>query len=245
MTRSGLLAPLVVLSALVAVPAAAQAVDGSYRLLRVNGNSLPAWSHTNDGTRVRGGAVVFDTDGRFTLSLATRTEEGRESREDAAGTYVLDVDSLWFTPAAPLGGLSAFRWDRDGDTLRLLSGAVGEYLFVREPSAATGDAWAPGRYELTHLNGDALPAPVPRTGGVVVHALTFEFTQDGRWTWIVQETSGSQPMTPQNDGGRYTVARDKLVLMRNGKPNEFFWTLRNGTLRLVDDEGVLLVLTRR
>ena len=239
--RSRFAAPLLLLAALAAVPAAAP-VEGRYQVVSINGQALPAASPTEDGVTVVRAAFWFERDGAFNLAMTANVAEG-PSTQRAGGTYQVAGDSLRVITGdgdEPV----AYRWAIQGDTLRLYDEHRNVYALLRE-AAVAGDPWTPGTWKAVQLNGDDLPAPWPLMPDVTVTSLTFAFGADGQATIRVRATRGGQERNDE-DTAPYRVEGDRLtVLDEMGDVDEAFaWTLRNGTLRLVDQYGHVYTFTR-
>jgi hypothetical protein len=240
--RSRFIAPLLLLAALAAAPAAAQ-VEGSYRLDAINTQPLPAPSYAEPNVAVHGGSLTFGYDGRFTLSLSPRADG---TGEQLAGTYEIGHDSLRFMPQGADPILSW--WRRRGDTLVVFHDRD-RYQWVREfVTTPSAEPWTPGTWQLVEVNGLPLPAKWPQGFSVIMHRLTYTFTARGRASiHMVGVSEESGEAIEEEDSARYRVIGDKLVFLDDeGEPNgESIWRIENGRLRMSDDMGNVYVLTRR
>ena len=110
---------LILLAACIAAPASAQ-VKGSYELVRINGDPLPAASPTEDVVIMEGLTVLLGADARYTFQF-----RGRNAATDApvemkvTGTYEVAENRLLLTPDEGTGADPVeFRWElRDGELL--------------------------------------------------------------------------------------------------------------------------------
>lgn len=236
--RSRLAAPLPLLAALAAVPAAAQ-VEGRYDVVSVNGHALPTTSPMQSWVTVIRASYWFE-EGRANTSM-TSSASGYVSAQRLGGTYVTVRDSLYLVSESGADTTARFRWDRQGDTLRLYDRHENVYALVREAAAAS-DPWTRGTWNAVQLNGRDLPAPAPHNPEATVANMTFAFGDDGRVTVRVGSTYDGRQRTDQNSAP-YRVAGDKLSFLdgTGAVVEEFVWTLRDGRLRLVDLYGHVYV----
>jgi hypothetical protein len=240
--RSRLLAPLLLLAALAAAPAAAQ-VEGSYRLVGINNRALPATSDA-EGVLVHGGSISFGYDGRFTLSLSPRADG---SGERMAGTYAIAGDTLRLVPEGAGADPVESRWRRRADTLVVFHDRD-RYEWVREAATApSAEAWAPASWQLVEVNGNPLPTRWPSGFSMTVTRLTLAFTAGGRVSLRMFGVRDSGGSIEEEDETRYRVAGDKLLFLdEDGDPDEeWIWRLEGGRLRLADDMGNAYTFTRR
>lgn len=240
--RSRFAAPLLLLAALAAVPAAAQ-VEGRYQVVGINGHALPAASPTEDGVTVVRAAFWFEPDGRATVSMTANVASGLSMRR-ANGTYVTVRDSLRVTTGRGEPTATAYRWALDGDTLRLYDEHQNVYALLRQ-AAIAGEPWAPCSWNAVQVNGQDLPAPWPLSPEVTVTSMTFTFSADGQATVRIVATQDGEE-SDETATAPYRVEGDRLtVLDDHGNVDEAFaWTLREGTLRLVDQYGNVYELAR-
>lgn len=242
--RSRFIAPLLLLAALAAAPAAAQ-VEGSYRLDAINTRPLPAASYAEPNVAVHGGSLTFGYDGRFTLSLSPRADG---TGEQLAGTYEIGHDSLRLMPQGAGADPVLSWWRRRGDTLVVFHDRD-RYQWVRElVTTPSAEPWTPGTWQLVEVNGQPLPATWPQGFSVIMHRLTYTFTARGRASiHMVGVSEDSGEAIEEEDSARYRVTGDKLVFLDDeGEPNgESIWRIENGRLRMSDDMGNVYVLTRR
>lgn len=229
------------LPVLAAVPAAAQ-VEGRYQIVSINGQPLPAPSPTEEGVTVTGSRFWFDDDGRYTVSLRANTPEG-EDVEEEGGAYTTAGDSLLLSEGEDVPPL-VFRWARQGDTLRISDQDGNAYALLREAPAAS-DSWTPGAWNAVQLNGQALPAPWPPSPDVTVTDLAFAFDAGGGATVRIRGARSGESRDDE-DTAPYRVEGDELHILDDlGEVDEkFSWTLRDGTLRLVDIRGHVYTLER-
>ena len=109
-------------------------------------------------------------------------------------------------------------------------------------AAAPAAAQVEGSYELVQINGHALPAPSPTEDGVVMHNAALALAPDGRFLMLAKASSGGDAEQHEAEGrGTWTVTGDSLALTPDGGGADdalhFRWTLADGTLTLVDEEG--------
>lgn len=236
-------APLLLLTALAAVPAAAQ-VEGRYELVSLNGHALPAESPTETGVMLRRALFWFGPDGHFNVSMTAQTGQG-EASQQAAGTYQVVADSLRITGEDGASPMVAYRWMLEGDTLRLHDDGENEYRLVRQAAVAAGEPWSPGTWQAVQLNGHDMPAPWPLEPQLTVTALSFVFTADGQASVRMAATMQGQS-GEQEESARYTVTGDRLTILdEDGSVDEeFAWTIRGGRLQLVDANGYTYTFTR-
>ncbi|HEX6042447.1 hypothetical protein [Longimicrobium sp.] len=243
--RIRFIAPPLLAAAVAAVPAAAQ-VEGDYRLVSINNQPLPVESPTEAGVIVHGSSVVFGTDGRFSMSMTGRAAGG-EHTQQAAGTYVATRESIRLTPEPSGGSTIDFRWMRRGDTLRIHDRDRNEFRFVRQAAQAGGEAWSPGTWALVEINGHGMPAPWMNSG-MTVTRFTLRFTADGRLTSRMFGMDEGRSVDDEDDA-RFRVQGDKLLMLDSSGDGsveeEIVWFIRDGTLRLVDDDGDVLVFRRQ
>jgi hypothetical protein len=239
--RSRFAAPLLLLAALAAVPAAAQ-VEGRYQLVGINGHALPAPSPTEDGVTVTRAAFWFERDGRASVGITASASDGPAAQR-TAGAYVADGDSLRLTTDDGDGPVT-YGWARQGDTLRLYDEQQNVYVLLREPAVAS-DPWTPGTWNAVQVNGQALPTPWPHIPDVTVTDMTFTFGGDGQATIRRRATRGGEAKDEAVTAA-YEVRDDRLVFLdgRGGVDEAFAWTLQDGTLRLMDQYGHVYTLTR-
>lgn len=115
-------------------------------------------------------------------------------------------------------------------------------------AAAPAAAQVGGSYALTHLEGQALPAPSPDEDNVTVHAAVLVLEEDGRYTFQLTASSGGQsaPATQQTMGS-YRVEGDTLFLEADdtGEPIPLTWLLENGRLTLTVPAGFAYTFQRQ
>jgi hypothetical protein len=121
-----------VASLLLAAPAAAQ-MEGSYALVQVNGQALPAPSPEEADVVVLTMALELMADGRFRMEAAATLDGGsEESEQSAEGTWTVDADSLTLTSDdEEEDGVLQFRWALEGGTLKLYTENGHEFTFRR------------------------------------------------------------------------------------------------------------------
>lgn len=245
--------PLLILATLAAAPAAAQ-LEGRWTLSRILDRPLPQRSPTEDGVTIKRASLSLDAAGRFEMSITADGSSG-ETTQRVAGTYAIVFDSIhesnvvrdsvYLTSDGGGAPPVRFQWYRMRDTLTLLDERHYDYRWVREPMPVAGDPWTPGAWTTARLNGRALPAAWPMGRHVTVREWTFAFSLDGRLTGdFTSDISGE--FRTQIADYRYRVEGEKLFLLREdgSVDDEFLWTLRDGVLRLVDENGGVYILAR-
>jgi hypothetical protein len=240
--RPLLAALLLVLAAFVSTPAAAQ-LEGSYELTQVNGQALPTASPTETTFTLRSMTLVLKADGQYEMEITGfHTASSTPLAVDLTGAYRVEGDGLALHPDQTTHAQPAdFRWAvDDGGTLTLTDDQDHRFTFTRPGS---GEAWSPGTWNAVAINGHALPAPWPLQPQVTITQLSFAFTGDGQATVRMAGTRGGEALDEQATAPRYTVTGDRLTILdEDGSVDEeFAWTLRDGTLRLVDEHGHVYV----
>ncbi|HEX6037307.1 hypothetical protein, partial [Longimicrobium sp.] len=101
-----------------------------------------------------------------------------------------------------------------------------------------GDPWEPGTWNGVQLDGHDFPAPWPMDPEVTMTRMTLEFSADGRAVAHLRGTARGEQME-EDDRASYRVDGDRLSLLdEDGSVDEdFVWTRRGSTLRLVDVRG--------
>ena len=115
-------------------------------------------------------------------------------------------------------------------------------VFAACLAAAPAAAQVEGRYELVQINGHALPAPSPTEDDVIIHRAALALMADGRFLMQAQASAGDDAEPRESEArGTWTVTGDSLALTpEDGGADDallFRWTLEDGTLTLVDEEG--------
>lgn len=244
--RARVVAPLLMLAAFAAAPAAAQ-LPGRYQLVSINGQALPTPSPTEGGVTVKRALFWFEEDGRYNLSMSGNTRD-EEARQHSAGAYVTVRDSVRLMREFDVDEtFAAYRWVRQGDTLHLYDEHENVYRLVRDNAADASEPWSPGTWTAVQLNGRAMPAPWPSDPESIMTEVTFIFTAGGRATTRLR---GGTPGDPEEDEDsyRYRVAGDKVLFLDEDDgevDDELVWSLRDGTLQLTDDRGNVYTLRRR
>ena len=135
--RSLLAALLILLAACFAVPAAAQ-VEGTWELVHINGDSLPAASPSEVNLIIEGMTWTLGAEKQLKLEIRFRITAADEEITSAQfdGTYRVEEDRLF----ASLEGTepSEFRWTLREGTLRLTDDRKDEYLLAPAIPDATG-----------------------------------------------------------------------------------------------------------
>jgi hypothetical protein len=243
--RARLIAPLLLLAAFAATPAAAQ-LPGRYQVVSINGQPLPvAWPAVRWVTVTRA-LFWFEEDGRYNFAMSGDTETEGPARQRVAGTYAAVRDSVRLMREFGDVTFAEYRWVRQGDTLHLYDGEENAYRLLRDNAADTSDPWSPGTWTAVQLDGRDMPAPWPRSPETMTTEVTFTFTAGGRGTRRIREES--QGETGEGEYTfRYRTTGDKLLLVDQYDEvvEEFAWSLRDGTLRLTDERGHVYTLRRR
>jgi hypothetical protein len=232
--HSRFIAAFLLLAALAAVPAAAQ-VEGRFNVTAINGQALPTRSPTQRHVTIIRATYWFE-EGNANMSMMTDASD-YVSAQRAGGPYVIAGDSLLVMGETGTDTMARFRWEQDGDGLRLYDGRQNVLQLVREPVVAS-EPWRPGTWNAVQLNGHALPAPAPHNSDVTVLDMRYAFDADGNIIMRIRSTYEGRERTHQNTTS-YRVQGDRLSFFdAEGEVAEgFVWTLRNGMLRLVDLYG--------
>lgn len=123
---------LLALATLAAAPAAAQ-VEGTYELVQINGQALPAPSPSEENVVMHGATLALTADGRFLMQARAGAADDTEPQEaEARGTWTASGDSLALTPDD--GGADHalhFRWTLREGTLTLHDEEGDAYTFRR------------------------------------------------------------------------------------------------------------------
>jgi hypothetical protein len=107
-------------------------LEGSYELVRINGDALPAESPTEDGVTMQGVTLRLTPDGRFTMDAKATTGGGvGQSDERSQGTWSSTGDTLVMVPDVSGGDPPRFRWTLDEGTLTLYDQDGHAYTFRR------------------------------------------------------------------------------------------------------------------
>jgi hypothetical protein len=116
---------------LTAAPATAQ-MAGSYELVQLNGQAVPAPSPEEPDVVVLTMALVLAPDGRFTLQATALDGEPEQSEHKAEGGWTVDADSLILTSDDSFDdGVLRFRYALEGETLKLYTENDHEFTFRR------------------------------------------------------------------------------------------------------------------
>ena len=232
--RSRFLAPLLLLAGLAAVPAAAQ-VEGRFNVVTINGQALPVRSPLQRHVTILCASYWFE-EGK-TNTATTTDVSGYVSARRVGGPYVIAGDSLYVLDETEPDTIARFRWELDGDGLRLYDGRQNVLQLTREPVVAS-EPWRPGTWNAVQLNGQELPTRAPHNSEVTVLNMTYAFDADGNIIMQIRSTYEGRERTHHNTTS-YRVEGDRLSFFdREGEVAEgFVWTLRDGTLRLVDLYG--------
>ena len=236
-TRIALLA---LLAACAAAPATAQ-VQGSYRLVSINGQPLPAPSPDEDGVTVYSASFDLGGDGRFALSMSPSADGA--GTQQLAGTYQVAGDSLVLTPV-PEDEPFSLGWTLQGDTLGILNDDRDVYRFVRQAQAAAAGGPSPGLWQLTHINGLPVPVPWPDNEMLIVDEMSLEITAGGQVTLRARGTLQGEAIQDE-DTSPYRITGDRFALLGDdGSVNdEFTWSVTDGRLQLVDEDGAVFTFT--
>lgn len=107
---------------------------GDYRLLQINGQTLPSGTPTEGNVIIDELTVALEADGRYSMRVRGLNERDNSPIAlDVSGTYAVEGDGLVLEPdendvAAATG---EFRWMLEGDTLLLVDELGDEYTFSR------------------------------------------------------------------------------------------------------------------
>lgn len=240
--RTRCIALLALLTASMAAPAAAQ-VQGNYSLVSINGQPLPAPSPDDDGVTVYGASFDLGGDGRFALSM--RPSPDGAGTQQLAGTYRVEGSSLVLTPV-PEDEPFTLGWTLQGDTLGILNDDQDLYRFVRQAQAQAAAAGgpSPGTWRLTHINGLPTPVPWPDNDMLIVDEMSLELTAGGQATLRARGTLQGQAIEDE-DSSPYRVTGDRFALLGDdgSVADEFTWSVQDGRLQLVDEDGAVFTFT--
>jgi hypothetical protein len=242
--RSCFIAPLL-LAAFAAVPATAQ-VEGRWQMASINGNALPTAMPSEDGPLITRGSFAFGPDGRFSISISADTKNKGRATQGMAGTYTTRGDTLTLTGEVGWSSVNDLRWVRRGDTLQLYAEDEEVYHLVREPEAARGESWTPGTWHAAQLNGRELPAPWLDDPDITITHMVVTLTAAGRLNLRMRGVVQGETIEEESSAP-YSVTGDKLAFLDEGDgtvEDEFVWTLGDGTLRLVDENGHVYTFVR-
>lgn len=231
--RARFIAPLLLLAAFAAVPAAAQ-VEGRYRLTSIDGQALPTASPTEADVTVQRTSFIFQADGRFFMQM--RAASADEVFSDARqGTYRVDGDSLRLYPEGEEDAPIVHRWTVEGGTMHLCESGH-DYAFAAAPVPTAADLH--GSYRATHINGHPLPYTATSEDVTAVE-MRMVLQPDGAYSLHLEARSGGG-METRDVSGTYEVEGDGLLLRPGAEAAdsgtaEFLWTLDGTTLLLVDE----------
>jgi hypothetical protein len=125
----------VVLAACASVPRGGQAgLEGTYQLMRVNDERLPASAGDEVGVMIHSGTLALHADSRYVLRIVAATQNTPEQRNaEIAGRYRVFGDSLAMVPDPGAGSDEVhFLWTLRGNDLRLHDEDGDEYMFRRQ-----------------------------------------------------------------------------------------------------------------
>lgn len=122
--------------ALAAVPeASVERLQGSHRLMRINGAPVPAPSPAEPGVRMDVLNLVLRPDGSYTMEVrAHHLARNAPIAIDVSGTYRVDANALMLQPDRRARGVdpAEFRWRMEGDALLLTDEWGEEFTFARQ-----------------------------------------------------------------------------------------------------------------
>lgn len=131
---------MAMLAACASAPRGGAGLEGTYRLDRVNGQSLPARGGSESNVVLRQGTLALQAGGRYALQMVADIEgQASDTTAEDAGTYRAFGDSLALVSDAVAETDAEevrFRFSLDGPVLRLHDDAGDEYAFVREPGGS-------------------------------------------------------------------------------------------------------------
>ena len=124
----------VVLAACASVPRGATGLEGTYQLMRVNDERLPAPAGDEVGVMIHSGTLALQADSRYTLRIAAVAGNSPEQRNaEIAGRYRVFGDSLAMVPDPGAASDEVhFLWTLQGNDLRLHDEDGDEYMFRRQ-----------------------------------------------------------------------------------------------------------------
>jgi hypothetical protein len=120
-------------AAIAAAPAAAQMEGGSYLLVEVDGQPVPAPSPNESSVVMHKAVLLFTPEGRFFMQAKASLDGAPEQvEEEMEGTWSVTGDSLALTPDGDgAGDVMRFRFTLAEGTLRLYDDDGHEYTFRR------------------------------------------------------------------------------------------------------------------
>lgn len=128
-----LLATLLLVFAAWAAPAPAAAqVQGSYRLVEVNGKKLPTATSAGESMTIESITLELRTDGRYEMrAKVNRKNVGTHESAEFSGTYEVNGGELYLHAAENGLAPGTFQWTLDNRRLRLVDEVDDEYVFAR------------------------------------------------------------------------------------------------------------------
>jgi hypothetical protein len=123
----------VVLAACASAPRGGPGLEGTYQLMRVNDERLPAPAGDEAGVMIHSGTLALQHDSRYTLRIVAVAGNSPEQRNaEIAGRYRVFGDSLAMVPDPASGSEEVhFLWTLQGNDLRLHDEDGDEYMFRR------------------------------------------------------------------------------------------------------------------
>lgn len=109
-------------------------LHGDYRLLQINGQTLPSGSPTEGNVIIDELTVALEADGRYSMRVRGLNERDNSPISfNVSGTYAVEGDGLVLEPDANGGAADTgeFRWTLEGDTLLLVDELGDEFTFSR------------------------------------------------------------------------------------------------------------------
>ncbi|HEU0299162.1 MAG TPA: hypothetical protein VFR37_06895 [Longimicrobium sp.] len=125
---------IVAFAVFAAAPPTTAQMEGSYGLVEVDGQPLPATSPDEEGVVMHRAILQLAAEGRFLLQAwATVGGDPEQEQEEFLGTWSVSTDLLTLTPdGAGEEALMRFRFTLAGDALRLHNGDGHEFTFRRQ-----------------------------------------------------------------------------------------------------------------
>jgi hypothetical protein len=124
----------VVLAACASAPRGEAGLVGTYQLMRLNDERLPAPAGDEAGVMIHAGTLALQADSRYTLRIVAVAGSSPDQRNaEIGGRYRVFGDSLAMVPDPGAGSDEVhFLWTLRGNDLRLHDEDGDEYMFRRQ-----------------------------------------------------------------------------------------------------------------